>query len=124
MRIVAEATRRRRELEASIRRRDRRRIIVECAIHRQDEIFDTDSSESMNDDEKGHSLDTPESVADNNATPPGNYSFYVEETEADKQEESARQIEVETGAPPAIRKPAHLTLVGGNDDDPPYWPDF
>jgi hypothetical protein len=36
----------------------------------------------------------------------------------------ARQIEVETGAPPAIRNPAHLTLVGGNDDDPPDWPDF
>jgi len=78
----------------------------------------------MNDDEKGHSLDTPESVADNNATPPGNYSFYVEETEADKQEESARQIEVETGAPPATHNPANITLVGGNDDDPPNWPDF
>src|SRR5262245_21104047 len=37
------ATRRRRELESSIRRRDRRRIIREWALHRQDEIFGTDT---------------------------------------------------------------------------------
>ncbi len=37
------ATRRRRELESSIRRRDRRRIIGEWALHRQDGIFGTDS---------------------------------------------------------------------------------
>jgi hypothetical protein len=37
------ATRRRREIESSIRRRDRRRIIREWALHRQDEIFDTDN---------------------------------------------------------------------------------
>jgi hypothetical protein len=43
MRIVAEATRRRRELESSIRRGDRRRIIGEWAFHRQDGIFGTDS---------------------------------------------------------------------------------
>src|SRR5215475_3826539 len=36
------ATRHRRELESSIRRRDRRRIIREWALHRQDGIFDTD----------------------------------------------------------------------------------
>jgi hypothetical protein len=34
-------TRRRRELESSIRRRDRRRIIREWALHRQDGIFGT-----------------------------------------------------------------------------------
>jgi hypothetical protein len=36
------ATRRRREIESSIRRRDRRRIIGEWALHRQDGIFGTD----------------------------------------------------------------------------------
>jgi hypothetical protein len=74
----------------------------------------------MNDDEKGHSIDTTESAAGANAAPPDDDSFNVEGTEANEQEESARQIEVETGAPPAIRNPAHLTLVGGNDDDPPF----
>jgi hypothetical protein len=44
MRIVAEATRRRRELESSIRRCDRRHNIREWALHRQDGIFGTDSS--------------------------------------------------------------------------------
>jgi hypothetical protein len=43
MRIVAEATRRRRELESSIRRRDRRRIIGERALHGQVGIFGTDT---------------------------------------------------------------------------------
>jgi hypothetical protein len=42
MRIVVEAMRRRREIESSIRRRDRRRIIGELALHRQDGIFGTD----------------------------------------------------------------------------------
>jgi hypothetical protein len=37
------ATRRRRDLESSIRRRDRRRIIGEWAPHRQNGIFGTDS---------------------------------------------------------------------------------
>jgi hypothetical protein len=41
--VVAEATRRRHEIESSIRRRDLRRIIGELALHRQDEIFGTDS---------------------------------------------------------------------------------
>jgi hypothetical protein len=44
MRIVAEATRRRRELESSIQRRDRRRIIGERALHCQDGIFGTDQA--------------------------------------------------------------------------------
>jgi hypothetical protein len=35
-------TRRRRELESSIRRRDRRRIIGEWAFHPQEGIFNTD----------------------------------------------------------------------------------
>jgi hypothetical protein len=39
MRIVAEASRRRRVIELSIRRRDRRRIIGEGALHRCDGIF-------------------------------------------------------------------------------------
>jgi hypothetical protein len=39
---MAEATSLRRELESSIRRRDRRRIIREWALHRQDGIFGTD----------------------------------------------------------------------------------
>ena len=43
MRIVAEATRRQREIESSIRRRDRRRIIRDWALHRQDGIFGTDT---------------------------------------------------------------------------------
>ena len=42
MRIVAEATRHRHEIESSIRRRDRRRIIGEWALHRQDGIFGMD----------------------------------------------------------------------------------
>jgi len=37
------ATRRRRELESSIRRRDRQRIIGEWALHRQDWVFGTDT---------------------------------------------------------------------------------
>jgi hypothetical protein len=37
------ATRRRHDLESSIRRRNRRRIIGEWALHRQDGIFGTDS---------------------------------------------------------------------------------
>jgi hypothetical protein len=41
--VVAEATRRRGEIESSIRRRDRRRIIREGALHRQDEIFGMDN---------------------------------------------------------------------------------
>jgi hypothetical protein len=45
---------------------------------------------------------TPESVADNNAAPPGGDSFSVEEAETDEREELARQIEVETGAPHAV----------------------
>src|SRR5262249_49920483 len=40
--VVAEATRRRHEIESSIRRRDRRRIIREWALHRQDVVFGTD----------------------------------------------------------------------------------
>jgi hypothetical protein len=44
MRVVAEATRRRPDFESSIRRRDRRRIIREWALHRQDEIFGTDTT--------------------------------------------------------------------------------
>jgi hypothetical protein len=74
--------------------------------------------------EKDNGLETTASAGGANAAPPGDDSFYVEETEADKQEESARQIKMETGAPPAICNPAYLTLVGGNDDDPPNWPDF
>jgi hypothetical protein len=42
MRIVAEATRRRREIESSIRRGDLRRIIGEWALHHQDGIFGMD----------------------------------------------------------------------------------
>src|SRR5262245_13613405 len=41
--VVAEATRRRRALESSIRRRDWRRIIREQALHRQDIIFGTNT---------------------------------------------------------------------------------
>lgn len=78
----------------------------------------------MNDNEKNNSLNTTESAAGANAAPPGDDSFYYEETEADEQGELARQIEVETGAMPVTSNPAHLTLVGGNDDDPPNWPDF
>jgi len=78
----------------------------------------------MKSNEVDNNVNTPESVADNNAAPPSGDSLSVEETETDGQEELARQIEVETGAPPAIRNPANLTLVGGNDDDPPDWPDF
>jgi hypothetical protein len=37
------STRRQREFESSIRRRDRRRIIREWALHRQDVVFDTDT---------------------------------------------------------------------------------
>jgi len=37
------ATRRRREIDSSIGRRDRRRIIGELALHRQDGIFGTDN---------------------------------------------------------------------------------
>jgi hypothetical protein len=40
--VVAEATRRRRVIELSIRRRDRRRVIGEWALHRYDGIFGTD----------------------------------------------------------------------------------
>jgi hypothetical protein len=78
----------------------------------------------MNDDEKHQGLDTPERGADYNAAPPGSDSFSVEEAESDEQEELMRQIKVETGAPPAIRDPVHITLVVGSDDDPPGWPDF
>jgi len=74
--------------------------------------------------EDDNNVNTPESLADNNAAPSGGDSFSVEESETDEQKELTRQIEVETGAPPAIRKPAHLILVGGSDDDPPDWPDF
>ena len=79
---------------------------------------------SMNDVEKDNSLDAPESLGGDNSPPVDGDSFSVEETETDRQEELARQIEVETGAPPTIRNPAHLTLVGGSDDDPPDWPYF
>jgi len=65
-----------------------------------------------------------EGITNNSAAPPGGDSLSVEETETDEQKELARQIEVEPGAPPAISKPAHFTLVGGSDDDPPDWPDF
>ncbi len=41
------ATRRRRELESSIGRRDRRRIIGEWALHRQDGIFGTDTGQLL-----------------------------------------------------------------------------
>ena len=78
----------------------------------------------MNDDEKDARLDMTEGITNNSAAPPGGDSFSVDEKETDGQEELPRQIEVETGAPPAIRKPDHLTLVGGSDDDPPDWPDF
>jgi len=78
----------------------------------------------MSKDEKGNNLDAPEGVPGDNSPPVDGDSFSVEETETDRQEELARQIEVETGAPPTIRNPAHLTLVGGSDDDPPDWPDF
>jgi len=40
------ATRRRGEIESSIRRRDRRRIIREWALHRQDGIFGTDNGDA------------------------------------------------------------------------------
>jgi hypothetical protein len=46
------ATRRRPDFESSIRRRDRRRIIREWALHREDEIFGTD---------KGHKRSDPDS---------------------------------------------------------------
>jgi hypothetical protein len=46
MRIGAEATRRRREIEPSIRRGDRRRIIRECVLHRQDGVFGMDKGAS------------------------------------------------------------------------------
>jgi len=72
----------------------------------------------MKSNEGDNNANTPESMADNNAVPSGDDSLSVEETEADVREELTRQIEVETGEPPAIRNPAHLTLVGGNDDDP------
>ncbi len=78
----------------------------------------------MKSNEGDNNVNTPESVADNNAVPSSGDSFSVEETETDGQEELMRQAEVETGAPPVIRNPAHLTLVGGSDDDPPDWPDF
>ena len=39
------ATRCRRDLESSIRRRDRRRIIREWALHRQDVVFGTDRAD-------------------------------------------------------------------------------
>jgi hypothetical protein len=45
---VAEATRHRRELDSSIRRRDWRRIIGEWAFHRQDGIFGTHAWYSVN----------------------------------------------------------------------------
>jgi hypothetical protein len=76
------------------------------------------------DDEKDDSLDTTEVTINNGAAPSGGDSFSVEETETDGQEELARQIGVETSEPPAIRNPAHLTLAGISDDDPPDWPDF
>jgi len=78
----------------------------------------------MNSDDGDNNVNTQESVADNSAGPTGGDSFSVGETEADEQEELTRQIEVETGEPPAIRNPAHLTLVGGSDNGPPDWPDF
>ncbi len=78
----------------------------------------------MKSNEGENNVNTPECVSENNAVPSGGDSLSVEETETNGQEELARQIEAETGAPPAIRKPAHLTLVGGNDDDPPDWPNF
>jgi hypothetical protein len=46
MRVGAEATRRRREIESSIRRRDRRRIIREWDLHRQDGVFGMDKGAS------------------------------------------------------------------------------
>jgi hypothetical protein len=42
--VVAEATRRRRVIELSIRRIDQRRITGEGALHRCDGIFGTDRS--------------------------------------------------------------------------------
>ena len=78
----------------------------------------------MKSNDGDNNVNTPESVADNNAVPSGGDSFSIEETETDEQEELAQQIEVEPGAPPATRNPAHLILVGGSDDDPPDWPDF
>jgi hypothetical protein len=83
-----------------------------------------EESKSMNDDEKDNSLDAPESVGSDSSPPVDNDSFSVAETETDEQEELARKIEVETGATPAIRNPAHLTLAEGGDDDPPDWPGF
>ena len=78
----------------------------------------------MNSNDGDNNGKAPESVAGDNTASSGSDFFSVEETETDDQEELTRQIEVETGATPAIRNPAHLTLVGGNDDDPPDWPDF
>jgi hypothetical protein len=75
-------------------------------------------------DEKDKNFDKPESVVGNNSPPAGGDSFSVEEAETDEHQELTRQIEVETGAPPAILNPAHLTLAGSSDDDPPDWPDF
>ena len=71
-----------------------------------------------------NNVNASERVVGDNAVLSGGDSFSVEETETDMQEELTRQIEVETSAPPAIRNPVHLTLVGSSDDDPPDWPDF
>jgi hypothetical protein len=78
----------------------------------------------MNGNNGDNNINAPERVVDDNTAPSGDDPFSVEETETDEQEELTRQIEVETGAPPVIRKPSHLTLAGGSDDDPPDWPDF
>ena len=78
----------------------------------------------MNDDEKDARLDMTEGITNNNAAPTGGDSLSDEEIETDGQEELTRQIEVETGAPPETRNPAHLSLVDDSDDYPPDWPDF
>jgi hypothetical protein len=83
-----------------------------------------DEEDKTMNDEKDNSLDAPESVAGENSPPVDGDSFSVAETETDEQEELAGQIEVETGATPSICNPAHLTLAGSSDGDPPDWPDF
>jgi hypothetical protein len=82
-----------------------------------------EDSKSMNGDEKGDSLDEPESISDNGDAPAGGGSFSIGETENNDQE-LAQQIKMGAGAPTATSNPANLPSVGDSDIDPPGWPDF
>jgi hypothetical protein len=74
-------------------------------------------------DEKDHSLDPPEIIANDSAAPAGDDSFFAGESDSNGQE-LPQQIEVARNGLPAPRDPARPTAAADSDEDPPGWPAF